>query len=65
MRAQIEVSIEIARRLSLHKSDAHLVAVQAEHVAILDAIAGRDGAGAREAMRDHLSSTCNRIFGGS
>jgi GntR family transcriptional repressor for pyruvate dehydrogenase complex len=65
MRAQIEVSIEIARRLSLHKSDAHLVAVQAEHVAILDAIAGQDGAGAREAMRDHLSSTCNRIFGGS
>lgn len=64
MHQQIEVSIEIARRLSLHKSDEHLLSVQAEHVAVLDAVKARDPEAARHAMREHLEKTCNRIFRG-
>lgn len=65
MRPQIELTIEIARSLSLRKSEAHLGAVQGEHTQILEAIERRDSAGARNAMRSHLLRTCNRIFKGS
>ena len=65
MRAQIELIVDIARKLSLAKSHAHLVDVQGEHVAIHDAIRRRDGEAARAAMRDHLDRTCDRIFRGT
>lgn len=61
MRHQIEVTIDIARRLSLDNAEGRLQA-QAEHVAIYDAIRRRDAIGAREAMRNHLSRTCDRIL---
>lgn len=61
MRAQIEVTIDIARTLSLSKSADHLQAVQGEHVAIYDAIRRRDPLAARQAMRDHLTKTYDRI----
>ncbi len=64
MRSQIETTIEIARTLSLANSDAHIHAVQAEHVAIFSAIRRRDPVAARDAMRVHLSRTCERIFHG-
>jgi DNA-binding FadR family transcriptional regulator len=64
MKNQIEVTIDIARKLSLGKSESHLRDVQNEHVAIYDAIARHDAEGARSAMRDHLTNTCNRIFHG-
>jgi GntR family transcriptional regulator, transcriptional repressor for pyruvate dehydrogenase complex len=64
MRRQIETTIDIARKLSLNKPQSHLDAVQSEHVAIYDAIRRRDPAGAREAMRSHLTNTCDRIFRG-
>jgi GntR family transcriptional regulator, transcriptional repressor for pyruvate dehydrogenase complex len=65
IRTQIETTIEIARTLSLANSDAHLQAVQAEHVAVFEAIRRRDPEGARAAMREHLSRTRERIFRGS
>jgi len=65
MRGQIQVTIEIARRLSLNKSNVHVLSVQAEHIAIFDAIKLKDGTAARELMREHLDRTCNRIFRGS
>ena len=64
MRPQIELTMDIARGLSLGKTEGHLRAVQSEHVAILDAIGRRDPGGARDAMRDHLARTCDRIFRG-
>lgn len=65
MRKQIETTIEIARTLSLAKPDTHLHAVQAEHVKVFDAIRSNDPEGARQAMREHLSATQDRIFRGS
>lgn len=65
MRAQIEVTIEIARTLSLSRSAAHLQAIQGEHVAIYEAIRRRDSEAARDAMRDHLSKTHDRILLGT
>ncbi len=65
MRAQIEVTIDIARTLSLSKSADHLQAVQDEHVAIYEAIRRRDPGAAREAMREHLTKTYDRILSGN
>ena len=65
IRTQIETTIEIARTLSLANSDAHLQAVQAEHVAVFEAIRRRDPEGARAAMREHLKPDPERIFRGS
>jgi DNA-binding FadR family transcriptional regulator len=65
MRVQIELTIDIARRLSLGKSHEHLVDVQGEHIAIHDAIRRRDAEEARASMRDHLDKTCDRIFRGT
>ena len=65
MRTQIETTIEIARTLSLAKPDTHLQAVQAEHVRVFDAICRQDPEAARQAMRDHLRSTQERISRGS
>jgi DNA-binding FadR family transcriptional regulator len=64
MRGQIEQTIGIARTLSLGSPDGRLQAVQAEHVAVYDAIRRRDPSAAREAMREHLKRTCDRIFRG-
>jgi GntR family transcriptional regulator, transcriptional repressor for pyruvate dehydrogenase complex len=64
MHDQIETVIDIARKLSLGKSESHLRAVQHEHVAIFDAIIQKDPDRARDAMRSHLTNTCDRIFSG-
>jgi len=65
MRVQMELTIDIARRLSLGKSQEHLIDVEGEHIAIHDAIRRRDPDEARAAMRDHLNKTCDRIFRGT
>lgn len=64
MKSQVETVIDIARRLSLGKSEAHLRDVQNEHVAIFEAISQQQPDAARDAMRTHLRNTCNRIFNG-
>jgi DNA-binding FadR family transcriptional regulator len=64
MKGQIQTVIDIARQLSLGKSESHLRAVQSEHVAIYEAIRRQSPEAARDAMRNHLSNTCNRIFNG-
>nr|WP_291423836.1 FadR/GntR family transcriptional regulator [Acidocella sp.] len=64
MRSQIELTIDIARSLSLNRSTEHLDTVQAEHVAVVEAIAGGDPVKSRNAMREHLTKTCSRIFRG-
>jgi DNA-binding FadR family transcriptional regulator len=64
MRGQIETAIDIARSLSLSRSAEHLRTVQEEHVAIFTAVEDGDGTRARQAMRSHLTNTCQRIFRG-
>jgi len=64
MRSQIEITIDVARRLSLSKNDEHLQRIQSDHAAIFDAIKARDAAGARSAMREHLAKTCDRLLRG-
>ena len=64
MRSQIETTIDVARALSLSRGEAVRREAQDEHVAIHDAILRRDAPKAREAMRRHLTNTCDRIYGG-
>jgi DNA-binding FadR family transcriptional regulator len=64
LRGQIEVTIDIARKLSLTGGAGHVEAVQAEHVAVFDAVHAGDPERARTAMREHLTRTCDRIFRG-
>jgi len=62
IRRPLEFSISLARTLSLTYADERLRIVQAEHVAIFEAIAAGTPERARRAMRAHLSNACQRIF---
>jgi DNA-binding GntR family transcriptional regulator len=42
----------------------HLLTVQAEHVAMFEAIEASDKEGARRAMRTHIQNACARVFEG-
>jgi len=64
MRSQIELAIDIARRLSIGQSEEHDQTVLREHVAIYEAIASEEPDLARRALHDHLSRTCQRMFSG-
>jgi GntR family transcriptional repressor for pyruvate dehydrogenase complex len=64
MRGPVRFAINLSRSLSLARPTARLRIVQAEHIAIFEAIASRDAEGARSAMRSHLSNACSRIFEG-
>jgi DNA-binding FadR family transcriptional regulator len=64
MQTPIEFTINLARSLSLTRTVEHIMTIQAEHVAIYDAIAARDGDTARRVMRAHLDNACIRIFNG-
>jgi GntR family transcriptional repressor for pyruvate dehydrogenase complex len=64
IQASVEFSINLARTLSLTHPRERLLAVQAEHVAVLLAVEARDVERARLAMRTHLSNACKRLFEG-
>lgn len=63
MEEQVVASINLLRNLSLVKSMERQQQVQAEHLAILDAIKAHDAPAAAAAMREHLESACSRMFG--
>jgi GntR family transcriptional repressor for pyruvate dehydrogenase complex len=55
--------MNLLRNFSLSKSHDRLLGVQAEHVAVVQAIQQRDSAAAGAAMRRHLENTRLRMFG--
>lgn len=65
MRTPVEFAVNLARSLSLTRPLEHLLTVQAEHVAIFDAIEAKDKDAARLAMRAHIENACCRIFEGT
>ena len=63
IRQQVEFGMNLLRNFSLSKSPERLLGVQAEHVAVVDAIVQRDSVAAEAAMRLHLQNTRSRMFG--
>ena len=63
MQAQVLLSMNLMRNLSLVKSVGRQKLVQAEHEVVLDALKRRDGPAAGQAMRTHLENAKNRMFG--
>lgn len=55
--------MNLMRNLSLTKSAERQQLVQAEHAAIVAALRRHDGTAAALAMRQHLISARNRMFG--
>lgn len=64
MREPFEFAVNLARSLTLTRPLEHLLVVQAEHVAIFEAIESQDKEAARRAMRTHIGNACSRIFDG-
>jgi DNA-binding FadR family transcriptional regulator len=60
---QILFSMNLSRNLSLVKTVARQRLVQAEHMAVLEAIRRKDAPGAARAMRAHLENALERMFG--
>jgi len=60
---QVVFSMNLSRNLSLVKTVERQRLVQAEHLAVLEAIRGRDEAAAAQAMRRHLENARDRMFG--
>ncbi len=63
MQAQVLMSMNLMRNLSLHKSVERQKLVQAEHEVLLCALKARDAAAAEAAMRRHLENARSRMFG--
>ena len=64
MRTPLEFAVNLARALALKRPMDHLLTVQAEHVAMFEAIEARDKDAARLAMRTHIDNACSRVFEG-
>lgn len=64
MRTPLEFAVNLARSLTLTRPLDHLLTVQAEHVAMFDAIKSGDKEAARLAMRTHIENACSRVFEG-
>ncbi len=65
MRSQIIAGMNLARNLSLTRPSARLTLVQNEHRTLMAAIAARDAAAARDAMRAHIVNARTRVFEGA
>ena len=63
MQAQVLLSMNLMRNLSLVKSVERQKLVQAEHEVVLDALRRHDAPAAGLAMRTHLENAKNRMFG--
>jgi GntR family transcriptional repressor for pyruvate dehydrogenase complex len=64
MRTPLEFAVNLARALALKRPMEHLLTVQAEHVAMFEAIEAQDKEAARRAMRTHIENACFRVFEG-
>jgi DNA-binding FadR family transcriptional regulator len=64
MRTPLEFAVNLARSLTLTRPLDHLLVVQAEHVAMFEAIEAGDKEAARLAMRTHIENACSRVFEG-
>ena len=64
MHKPLEFAVNLARSLALTRSAEHMLTVQAEHVAIYEAIEAQDSDAARHAMRRHIRNACSRVFEG-
>ena len=64
MRTPLEFAVNLARALALKRPMEHLLTVQAEHVAMFEAIEAQDKEAARLAMRTHIENACFRVFEG-
>lgn len=64
MRTPLEFAVNLARALALKRPMDHLLTVQAEHVAMFEAIEAQDKDAARLAMRTHIENACSRMFDG-
>jgi DNA-binding FadR family transcriptional regulator len=60
----LEFAVNLARSLTLTRPREHLLTVQAEHVAMFEAIEAGDKDAARLAMRTHIENACSRVFDG-
>jgi GntR family transcriptional regulator, transcriptional repressor for pyruvate dehydrogenase complex len=64
MRTPLAFAVNLARSLTLTRPLDHLLTVQAEHVAMFDAIETGDKEAARRAMQTHIDNACSRVFEG-
>jgi DNA-binding FadR family transcriptional regulator len=64
MRRPLEFAVNLARTLTLTRPHEHMLLVQAEHVAIFEAIEAADKDAARRAMRRHIQNARWRVFEG-
>jgi DNA-binding FadR family transcriptional regulator len=64
MRTPLKFAVNLARSLTLTRPLEHLLTVQAEHVAMFEAIEAMNKEAARIAMRTHIENACSRIFEG-
>lgn len=64
MRTPLEFAVNLARSLTLTRPMEHMLLVQAEHVAMFEAIEAQDKDAARHAMRRHIQNACWRVFEG-
>jgi GntR family transcriptional regulator, transcriptional repressor for pyruvate dehydrogenase complex len=62
LHAQIAVGITLNRNLSLIQPRDRILAGQQEHRRVVEAIAAKDEAGARAAMRLHIENARKRVF---
>ena len=64
LKPQIVVGVNINRNLSLIQPRNRILGGQHEHRLVFEAIAARDEAGARDAMRQHIENARKRVFEG-
>jgi DNA-binding FadR family transcriptional regulator len=64
MRRPLEFAVDLARTLTLSRPKDHMLLVQAEHVAIFEAIEAGDKDAARRTMRRHIQNARWRVFEG-
>lgn len=64
LKENIKEGMNLTRNLSLRASGTRLKLVQDEHLAIVEAIANKDGEGAERSMRNHLENARRRMFEG-
>ena len=62
MRTPLEFAVNLARALALRRPMDHLLTVQAEHVAMFEAIERRTDARSRHGT--HIQNACSRVFEG-
>ena len=62
MQRSLEFTISLTRSMALTHPRNRRQTVQAEHVAVFDAVVRGDQEGARQAMRTHLGNSCTRLF---